>query len=145
LYRIAAIINDVAYLLELPPHTCLHNVFHVGLLKKFVGTPATPPTLPPVHHGATQPVLEHASRTKLAYGVRQVLIHWQGEPSAFATWEDIDSFTKRYPSFQLEDELLVKVGRDVMWGRHYSHWLRTRGAATAAPKDAHGLEETKEA
>jgi len=29
--------------------------------------------------------------------------------------EDIDSFTKRYPSLQLEDELLVKGGRDVMW------------------------------
>jgi len=27
-----------------------------------------------------------------------------------ATWEDIDSFTERYPAFQLEDELLVEGG-----------------------------------
>jgi hypothetical protein len=33
-----------------------------------------------------------------------------GEPSASATWEHIDSFTERYPSFQLEDELLVEGG-----------------------------------
>ena len=37
-----------------------------------------------------------------------------------ATWEDIDSFTERYPAFQLEDELLVEGGGDVMWGRHYA-------------------------
>ena len=99
-YRISAIINDVAYRLKFPPRARLHDVFHVGLLKKFMGTsPAIPPALPPMHHGATQPVPERASRTRLARGVRQVLIHWQGEPSASATWEDIDSFTERYPSF----------------------------------------------
>lgn len=76
-YRITAIINDVAYRLELPPHARLHDVFHVGLLKKFVGAPPdSPPALPPIHHGATQPVPERASRTRLARGVRQVLVHW---------------------------------------------------------------------
>jgi len=61
---VAAIINDVAYRLELPPHARLHDIFHVGLLKKFIGTPPTaPPPLPPIHHGAAQPVLERATRT----------------------------------------------------------------------------------
>jgi hypothetical protein len=37
-------------------------------------------------------------------------------PTTSATWEDIDSFIDRSPTFQLEDELLVKGGGDVMWG-----------------------------
>jgi hypothetical protein len=35
-------------------------------------------------------------------------------PTTSATWEDIDSFIDRSPTFQLEDELLVKGGGDVM-------------------------------
>jgi hypothetical protein len=65
-YHITAVINKVAYRLELPPYARLHDVFHVGLLKKFVGTPpAAPPTLPPVHNGATQPVPKRATRAHL--------------------------------------------------------------------------------
>ena len=47
--------------------------------------------------------------TRLAR-IRQVLIHWQGEPAASATWEDLDNFQDRYPSFHLEDELLLEGG-----------------------------------
>ena len=146
-YRITAAINEVAYRLELPPRARLHDVFHVGLLKKFVGTPpASPPALPPIHNGASQPVPERATRTCLARGVRQILIHWQGEPAASATWEDLDSFQARYPTFQLEDEdeLLVEGGRDVMWGRHYSRRPHRQGAASASPKVAHGLAQPEE-
>jgi hypothetical protein len=34
--------------------------------------------------------------------------------SSHGIQEDIDSLVGHYPSFQLEDELLVKWGRDVM-------------------------------
>jgi len=102
-------------------------VFHVGLLKKFVGTPpSAPPALPPVHHGAAVPELEHVIRSCLARGVRQLLVHWKGESAASATREDADSFIERYPNFQLEDELLVEGGRDVIWGRHYSRRARVQ-------------------
>ena len=117
-YRAAAIINVVAYRLELLPSARLHNIFHVGLLKKFVDTPpAAPPPLPPTSNGAAVLEPEQAVRARMARGVRQILVCWKGEPAASATWEDVDSFTERYPSFQLEDELLVEGGRDVMWGR----------------------------
>jgi hypothetical protein len=86
--------------------------------------------VPPTHHGATQPVLEWASRTRLARGVRQVLIHWQGEPASSASWEDLEDFQARYPPFQLEDELLVEGGRDVMWGKRYSRRPVKKGAAS---------------
>jgi hypothetical protein len=47
---------------------------------------------------------------RLARGVRQVLIQWKGEHAASATWEDLDSFRDKHPTFQLEDELLVEGG-----------------------------------
>ena len=53
---------------------------------------------------------ERAVRARLARGVRQILIHWKGKPASAATWEDLDSFRERHPSFQLEDKLLVEGG-----------------------------------
>jgi hypothetical protein len=86
-------------------------VFHVGLLKKFVGTPPdAPPPLPVNHHGVVlEP--ERAMHTRLVRGVRQVLVQWKGEPTASATWKDIDSFIERHLDFQLEEELHVEGER----------------------------------
>jgi hypothetical protein len=55
-YRVVEIINDVAVRLELPLGARLHDVFHVGVLKKFIGAPpASPPVLPAIHNGAVIP------------------------------------------------------------------------------------------
>jgi hypothetical protein len=133
-YRITAVINDVAYQLELPPRARLHDVFHVGLLKQFVGMPpSAPPALPQIHNGAAVPKPKHVLRSRLARGVCQLLVHWKGTTAASATWEDADSFIDRYPGFQLEDELLVEGGRDVMWGRHYQRRPRIQVQQPPAP------------
>jgi hypothetical protein len=116
-YKIIAVVNEVAYHLELPPGTWLHDVFHVGLLKPFVGTPLmSPPALPPVQHGAVLPSPRQVLRARLARGVRQLLVQWEGLPSSATSREDLEEFQQRYPAFQLADELLVEAGRDVMWG-----------------------------
>lgn len=47
----------------------------------------------------------------MARGVHQILVHWKGESPASATWEDVDQFHAKYPSFQLEDELPLEEGR----------------------------------
>jgi len=131
-YQVTEIINDVAVRLALPPRARLHDVFHVGLLKKFRGTPpAAPPPLPPVHHGAVAPVPERAARYRLARGVRQVLIQWQGLSAASATWEDVESFAAKFPDFQLEDELPLEGGRDVMVGHTYTRRTRARDVRRA--------------
>jgi hypothetical protein len=51
-FRITARIGTIAYRLELPANARIHNVFHLGLLKPFKGTPpAQPPALPLLHNG----------------------------------------------------------------------------------------------
>lgn len=99
-YQVNELINNLAVRLALPPRTRLHDVFHVSLLKKFVGMPpdARPPLLA-IHNGAAIPEPERATRMRLARGVRQVLIEWKGEPATSATWEDVDTFMDRYPAF----------------------------------------------
>ena len=107
----------MAVRLTLPPCAKLHDVLHVGLLKKWVGEPpAAPPPLPVIHNVAVEPEPERVVRARLARGVRQVLIQWKGEPAASATWEDLDSFRDKHPAFQLEDELLVEGGGEMSCG-----------------------------
>ena len=102
-------------------------MFHVGVLKKFVGTPpSTPPALPATHNGAVMPVPDKITDARLARGVRQVLVQWKDEPAASASWEDFDDFHARFPDFQLEDELVFDGGRDVMCGRTYARRRRAR-------------------
>jgi hypothetical protein len=41
-------------------------------------------------------------------------------------WEDLDDFRSRCPDFQLDDELDLDGGRDVMCGRTYAKHKRAR-------------------
>jgi hypothetical protein len=136
-YRVEEVINAVAVRLQLPQGACLHDVFHVGVLKKFVGTPlATPPALPPTHNGAVVPAPDKITAARVARGVRQVLVQWKDEPAASASWEDFDDFRARFPTFQLEDELVFDGGRDVMYGRTYARRRRARDVRRAADRAA---------
>jgi hypothetical protein len=113
----------------LPPQARLHDVFHIGLLKKFHGAPPQEPApLPPVCHGAVVPEPERAIKAHLARGVRQVLVKWKGALPASSTWEDVDHFCALYPQFQLEG------GRDVMCGRVYTRRRCARDVRRAAER-----------
>ena len=127
-YKIIEKINEVVFRLALPLGTRLHNAFHVGLLKKFVGQPPeSPPPLPPTQHGAIIVVPSQALKARLYRGVRQILVQWEGLPPSSASWEDLASFQTRYPSFQLEDKLLLEGGSDVLWGKQYVRRKKVAG------------------
>jgi hypothetical protein len=141
-YRVLELINEVAVRLELPARARIHDVFHVGVLKKYHGAPpaATPP-LPPLHHGAVSLEPEKAVKTRIARGTRQVLVQWKDQSPASATWEDIDTFSAKFPTFQLEDELPLEEGRDVMYGRTYSRRRRARDVRRAAERASRAQEQ----
>jgi hypothetical protein len=74
-YRVTELINKVAVRLELSAGARLHDVFHVGVLRKFVGRPpASPPALPLLLDGAVVPEPQHVAGARLSRGVRQVLV-----------------------------------------------------------------------
>ena len=119
-FQISERIGDVAYRLRLPAAARIHDVFHVGVLKPFHGTPpSTTQPLPPLHHGRMLQQPEKVLKSQLCRGIWHVLIQWSGFPSSEATWEAVPDFKQSYPDFQLEDELFPEEGRDVMVGRVY--------------------------
>jgi hypothetical protein len=136
-YRVAEVINDVAVRLQLPAGARLHDVFHVGVLRKFVGTPPSePPVLPATLHGAAVSTPAQVLAGRLARGVKQVLVQWQGEPATAATWEELEDFTASFPQFQLGDELVFEAARDVMYGKTYTRRRRARDVRRAVERAA---------
>jgi hypothetical protein len=112
---VIARIDSVAYRVELPPQSRLHDVFHVSMLKPFRGEP--PVTLPPlqdIHHGRVIPRPSQVLKARLSRGTRQLLVQWEGQDPAQASWVDFEDFKQHYPDWHLEDNLLVNGGSDVM-------------------------------
>jgi hypothetical protein len=62
------------------------------------------------------------------------IVRWKGQATTDATWEDVADFRDKFPHFQLEDELIVEGGRDVMYGRTYRRRRDARRAADRAAK-----------
>ena len=119
-FQVLEQIGDVAYKLRLPAGARIHDVFHVGLLKPFHGEPPTQvQPLPAVRHGRVLVEPEEVLRSRLARGHRELLVRWKGAPATETSWVSLVEFQQLFPKFQLEDELLVQGGRDVMVGLQY--------------------------
>lgn len=135
-YQIIDRIGLVAYKLRLPPSARIHDVFHVGFLKKFVGCPPSdPPALPSTLHGRVMPSPSMIVRSRIYKDNWEVLVQWIGQPASEASWVLLTDFKRQYPNFQLEDELFPQEGGNVVdtyWGKYYS---RRSKHAIEAPKN----------
>ncbi|MCO5551807.1 hypothetical protein L7F22_005309 [Adiantum nelumboides] len=102
----------MAYKLKLPANSRVHLIFHVSRLRKrllrediisdqevlvdFI----EPPNLP---HEPERILDSHDLRT--CHHVRhQVLVKWKDPPEEEATWENVSTLMKRFPSFVFEDK-----------------------------------------
>ncbi|XP_066373750.1 uncharacterized protein [Miscanthus floridulus] len=108
-FQVVERIGPVTYRLRLPNGARIHDVFHVGILKPFCETPpAATPVLVPLHHRRLLHRPVRALHAQLCRGIWHVLIQWEDMNDAEASWEPVDEFKTRFPSFQLKDELFVE-------------------------------------
>ncbi|GKE14949.1 ty3-gypsy retrotransposon protein [Tanacetum coccineum] len=134
---VEARVGKVVYRLALPATSKIHLVFHVSILKPFVGDNSVEVAgLPEELHNdqpLEQPLAVCDARMVLRSGVpaQQVLVQWMGGSPEEATWEWLSDFQAAYPTFNLEDKVVFEGG-----GNDTScdiHQVRKSGRETKAP------------
>ena len=107
-YRVIRRIGQVAYELELPQGSKIHNTFHVSCLKKALGQQVTvTDELPPMDdegHLVLQPeaITDTRERQLQSRMVQEFLVRWKNLPHQDATWESEKIL--QHPSLQLLEE-----------------------------------------
>eukprot|EP00268_Persea_americana_P008229 TRINITY_DN13177_c0_g1_i1.p1 TRINITY_DN13177_c0_g1~~TRINITY_DN13177_c0_g1_i1.p1 ORF type:complete len:356 (-),score=41.18 TRINITY_DN13177_c0_g1_i1:3103-4170(-) len=110
-FRVMARTGTVAYRLELPLGSQIHNVFHVSLLKRHFGPEPSLPIQDPIIdipvEVSNPPEAFLAGRVvhKGKYRPKeQSLVKWKDCPSEEAIWENKWRFAKSFPQFILADK-----------------------------------------
>lgn len=109
-YQIEKKIGNVAYQLHLPVGTKIHHVFHVSLLKKYVGGPpqVTLELSPITDEGVASVEPETILDTRwIKQGnkfIEESLVKWKQLPKEDATWEDSSLLRNQFPYLDLEDK-----------------------------------------
>lgn len=106
-FQLEARIGEVVYRLKLPEGIKIHLVFHVSLLKKWIGegTPSTRSLSPLRDNGVLK--LQHESILQVRWSTREkeevadVLVQWQGLHPEDATWEAFDQIEAIFPNFTM--------------------------------------------
>ena len=57
-----------------------------------------------------QVIMDHRMVKRGVRAATQVLIHWKGLSPTEATWEFLDEVQLRFPTFNLEDKVVLKGG-----------------------------------
>jgi len=113
-YQISRKISQVAYGLDLPNHSRIHNVFHVSCLKKVLGNQQKAQTVLPTLDEEGRIVLEPeaiiATRERRLRSriIKEYLIKWKNLPEEDAAWES-EEFLTIHPSLPcFEDKASFK-------------------------------------
>ena len=107
----------MAYELELPQESKIHNVFNVSNLKKTVGQHIAPSTeLPPLDDGLLilipEWIIQTRERKLRNRVIREYLVQWKKLPPEDATWEGEQVL--KHPSLKLLEDKQSQAGRTVM-------------------------------
>jgi hypothetical protein len=101
-YKVVERVGAVAYRLDLPPDSKIHDVFHVSQLKPFLAdySPiySELPMMTDIEAAAATPeqILDRRLVKKGNTAIPQVLVKWSNLPEASATWEDYNVVRTRF-------------------------------------------------
>jgi hypothetical protein len=117
-YRVIRKVGEVAYEIEQPEGSRIHNVFHVSCLKKAVGQfISTSEELPLLDEEGQlelvpEEILEFRERRFSSRVIGECLVRWRGLPIEDATWESEQIL--QHPGLMLLDDKQYREGRTVM-------------------------------
>jgi hypothetical protein len=92
-YRVNRKVGVVAYELDLPQGSKIHNVFHVSCLKRAIGKHIIPiEELPPLDEEGQlilvpEEILEVREKRLRKRSIKEYLVKWKNLPIEYATWE----------------------------------------------------------
>lgn len=100
-FRFLEKVGSIAYKLDLPAGTAIHDTFHVSQLKLCPNPPTDTPTLPQYYQdlgNAKEPecILEKKMVKHRNAAVTKVLVQWKGLSSDQATWEFYQDFISKF-------------------------------------------------
>jgi hypothetical protein len=110
-YRVNRKVGVVAYELDLPQGSKIHNVFHVSCLKRAIGKHIIPiEELPPLDEEGQlililEEVLEVREKRLRKRSIKEYLIRWKNLPIEDATWES--------------EQVLQETGSELLVGKQF--------------------------
>lgn len=110
-FRVLERIGSVVYKLELPVGSKIYLVFHISLLKPYVGdSHVNIHSLPPISVNnkplsSLIAICVECSVLKQGKELHQVLVQWSDCAPENSTWEAYDEFCKLYPELHFGDKV----------------------------------------